>query len=65
MLSSSNLDVIDVLRVYKSSKIDVTFIVPTATGIEKSIMDATQEIRSFLKNNKVHDYEKQQKDLYM
>ena len=60
MLSSSNLDVIDVLRVYKLSKIDVTFIVPTATGIEKSIMDATQEIRSFLKNNKIHDYEKQQ-----
>src|SRR5690606_5964366 len=32
---------------------------PTETGLKKSIMDATGSVRSFLKNEKIHDYDLQ------
>lgn len=35
-------------------------IIPTATGLSKSIMDATQKIRRFLVEEGIHDYEKQE-----
>jgi hypothetical protein len=39
---------------------NVTFLVPTATGLEKSIMDATQEVRDFLVAADAHNYDGQQ-----
>lgn len=33
----------------------------TATGLKKSIMDATTPMRAYFKENKVHDYELQRK----
>ena len=39
---------------------DVAFLVPTKTGMEKSIFDAHQSLRSFLKKNNIHDYDTQQ-----
>ncbi|WP_428666445.1 DUF262 domain-containing protein [Runella sp.] len=36
-----------------------TTIIPTKTGLEKSIMDATFSIREFLKTNNIHNYEGQ------
>ena len=59
MLSSANLDVTDTLRRFKSVGLQVSFLVPTATGLEKSIMDATAEIREFMLLNGLHDYSKQ------
>jgi len=59
MLSSANLDVTDTLRRFKSARLQVSFLVPTATGLEKSIMDATAEIREFMLLNGLHDYSKQ------
>lgn len=38
-------------------QISVALIEPTETGLKKSIMDATGSIRSFLKDNNIHDYE--------
>lgn len=58
MLSSANLDVTDTLRRFKSARLQVSFLVPTATGLEKSIMDATAEIREFMLLNGLHDYSK-------
>ncbi len=40
--------------------INHTVIIPTATGLSKSIMDATQKIRRFLVEKGIHDYEKQE-----
>jgi hypothetical protein len=41
------------------NSIEFTLIEPTKNGLEKSIMDATGPIRSYLKNNGIHDYELQ------
>ena len=62
MLSSANLDVTDTLRRFKSVGLQVSFLVPTATGLEKSIMDATAEIREFMLLNGLHNYFKQGQD---
>ena len=60
MISQSNLPVVEVLRHFKTADIPVTFLVPTKTGMEKSIMDATAEIRTFLQSSGLHDYDSQQ-----
>lgn len=39
---------------------DVAFLVPTATAMDKSIMDAHDSVRAFLKRNEIHDYAEQQ-----
>lgn len=39
--------------------IPYALIVPTQTGLGKSIMDATEQVRSFLKIEGIHDYSKQ------
>ncbi len=36
--------------------IELTLIEPTETGLEKSIMDATGPVRSYLKEKSLHDY---------
>ena len=61
MLSLSNYSVIDALRSFKSSGISVSFLVPTKTGLEKSIMDATKNLRDFFCEKMIHDYNKQEK----
>lgn len=50
----SNLDYLN-LHTVKSC-----VIILTKTGLEKSIMDATFPVRFFLKENNLHDYERQQ-----
>lgn len=60
MPHSQDTDVLWTLRYFKSAGLRVSFLVPTATGLEKSIMDATLEIREFLLSHKLHDFSKQQ-----
>lgn len=55
-LSGSEEEKIKLLTRYQVS---FALIEPTETGLKKSIMDATGSIRSFLKNNNIHDYELQ------
>lgn len=59
MLSSSNFNVLKALRLFKSKGLNVSFIVPTTIGLEKSIMDATAEVREFMIDHKLHNYSKQ------
>lgn len=47
------------VKVLTRNQIPLTLIEPTATGLKKSIMDATGAIRSFLKGNNIHDYDLQ------
>ena len=39
-----------------AESIDFALIQPTKTGLKKSILDATEPIRRFLKSNELHDY---------
>ncbi len=48
------------IKILTKNQVSLAFIEPTETGLKKSIMDATGPIRSFLKENKIHDYDLQQ-----
>lgn len=47
------------LEYLTGNSVACTLIEPTATGLGKSIMDATGPVRSFLKQERVHDYSNQ------
>lgn len=44
------------LPVFATTGVPVAFLVPTPTGYEKSIMDATAPVRQLLKDAGLHDY---------
>jgi len=60
MLSTSNLDVLSTLQMFKNSQLSVSFVVPTPTGLKKSTLDATSDIRKFLSDNNLHDFANQE-----
>ena len=47
------------IKVLTKNQVSLSLIEPTATGLKKSIMDATGSVRSFLKTNNIHDYDSQ------
>jgi len=59
MLGSSDVSIQEVLRYFTQRGIEVGLLVPTETGMAKSIMDATGNVRDFLKSSGVHDYDSQ------
>lgn len=59
MLEKSDTDIAGVLKAFNAFEIDVGLIVPTKTGMEKSIMDATASVRDYLLDANFHDYEAQ------
>jgi hypothetical protein len=61
MLDKSDTNISQTLATFNQHNIDVALLVPTQTGMEKSIMDATATLRSFFKENQFHDYETQEK----
>ncbi len=59
MLAMSDVDIQQFLPIFADFGIPVAFLVPTPTGFEKSIMDATSPVRELLKDAEIHDYEHQ------
>jgi hypothetical protein len=59
MLEKSDTDIAEALKAFNAFEMDVGLIVPTKTGMEKSIMDATASVRDYLLDAKFHDYEAQ------
>lgn len=59
MLARSDTPISDVLPLFAQKGIPVTFLVPTPTGYGKSIMDAIGDVRLFLKEAGLHDYDLQ------
>ena len=57
MLSISDIDIQQFLPLFADLGISVAFLVPTPTGYEKSIMDATSSVRNLLREANIHDYE--------
>lgn len=47
------------IKILTKNQVSLSLIEPTETGLKKSIMDATGSIRSFLKENNIHDYDLQ------
>lgn len=47
------------LKVLTENSISVALLEPTITGLTKSLMDATGPVRSYLADNKIHDFSSQ------
>lgn len=47
------------IKLLTEKSVELCLIEPTGTGLEKSIMDATGSVRSYLKANNIHDFELQ------
>jgi hypothetical protein len=60
MISTADISVSDVLAFLGSKGLRATILVPTETGLVKSIMDATYEVREYFKSSEFHDYSTQQ-----
>jgi len=56
MLNKTDTPIANVLPIFVDRSIDVAFIVPTPTGLEKAYFDATQSVRSFFVRQQYHDY---------
>lgn len=59
MLKNSNLDPAVAASIILNAGFDAGFVAPTKTALEKSIIDAHDSLRSFLRRNNIHDYEQQ------
>lgn len=59
MLAMSDTSIEKFLPYFANLSVPVAFLVPTPTGYEKSIMDATAPIRQLLLDARIHNYEKQ------
>ena len=56
MLKSANTSIEEALRLFNGAGVATGLLVPTQTGLGKSIMDATLSFRDFLRETGVHDY---------
>lgn len=59
MLTKSDFDITEAIRLFNKYSVEATYLVPTFVGLEKSIMDATIPMRSYLKSKLIHDYDGQ------
>lgn len=59
MISKSDYDITEAIRLFNKYSVEATYLVPTAVGLGKSIMDATSPLRLYLKAKAIHDYEGQ------
>jgi hypothetical protein len=50
---------IERIKLLTEKSVELCLIEPTGTGLEKSIMDATGSVRTYLKANNIHDFELQ------
>ncbi len=57
--TAKSLQITDAILLLKSFPIPYCFISPTDTGLAKSIMDATGQVRDFLALEGIHDYSNQ------
>ncbi len=63
MLSLSDISISEVSSAILNAGYDVSFLVPTQTGLEKSILDAHESLRSFFKRTELHDYSLQEQGI--
>lgn len=59
MLSKSDFDITEAIRFFNKYSVEASYLVPTAVGLGKSIMDATSPLRFYLKTKSIHNYQGQ------
>lgn len=60
ILKESDINLAEPSAAILKAGYDVAFLVPTENAMRKSIMDAHDSVRAFLKRNELHDYKEQQ-----
>lgn len=60
-LAQVDFPVAEALEILTSKGIEAALLVPTHTGMSKSIMDATGDVRDYLRDTRFHDYSQQAK----
>ena len=60
MLSLSKTSIPEAIRWLNKFGIEAAFFVPTKTGLNKSIIDAHSLLKDYLKNQGIHDFDKQE-----
>lgn len=63
MLTKSDTPIDNVVAVLATYGVEAGFVVPTDTGLSKSILDAHDGLRRFLKAKSVHDFDTQKQGL--
>ncbi len=61
MLEKSDREILDVIRFLSARGIEAGYLVPTETGLQKSIMDAHAQLAGYLRRAGLHDYRLQPK----
>lgn len=59
MLSRSDRSIPEIIALFAEYGIEAGYLVPTDTGLGKSIFDAHLSLRQFLAHNQIHDYSTQ------
>jgi len=59
MLERSDTSISETLKRFNAFELEVGLLVPTPTGLKKSIIDATESVRDFLRDSGFHDYAQQ------
>ena len=59
LLSQSDRSITKVVDAFAKFNLEAGYIVPTKTGIKKSIFDAHETFRIYLSSKQIHDYSKQ------
>lgn len=59
MLSQSDFPIAEALEILTRHDLEVALLVPTRTGLDKSIMDATADVREYLAEKGYHDFARQ------
>lgn len=59
MIEKSDFPVVSALELLTQVGLEAAVLVPTPTGLEKSIMDATSSVRDFLASKDYHHFEQQ------
>lgn len=59
MLSRADRPLPDVIREFAAFSVEAGYFVPTATGLAKSIIDAHESLRRFLRLKGIHDFDSQ------
>jgi hypothetical protein len=60
MLSKSDTPLDKVISCLSTFRVEAAFIVPTPTGLEKSILDAHEDLRLFLVKSNLHNFNNQE-----
>lgn len=59
MLELSDRPIAEVVRQLALHGVDAAYLVPTATGLEKAILDCIAPVRSYLRREGIHDFDRQ------